>query len=665
MSLRVRPFWYALLMAYAGAGSSLSAQAAPDDLRMFLVAHGDSVRLLLTESPPQFGGFVVYRRLAGGASSWERRTPQPIRRVVQPAMAAGQIGADLPAVRQALGTTDDGELLPRLQSDNFAAYVLSLLHPQVAVVLGRLFADGDVQSGASYDYRVVVTNNRGQETGEQIIGTVRIADVVPAPPTGVTAVGAPGAVTVTWAYPPYGGDPTDLVIGFHVYRGDAAGGPPTRVTGRPVMRNDIGPLEFADTLAATGARYRYEVRAVDLVRRESAASAGATVTVIDDTPPRTPSGVEAVPGEGVVTVSWEPTPDTDIVGYHVERSTGLDQPYQRLTQTTVPANTPYEDRTAVGGTPYFYRVVAVDDSGNVGRPSNAIAVLPVDTTPPSPPSGLTISPNGRTLEARWTASASSDVRGYYVYRGETTDRLVRLVEQPIAGTSFLDAGYGGTGLAPGRQYTLRVSAVDHSFNESEPVDADITVIDDEAPAAPTGLDAANVFGRYVEVAWSPSPSLDVRAYEIRRGAPGEPAAVIADSQEAARMLRDSTAVAGVTYTYEVIAVDSAGNRSAPAAAVMTFADPTPPPAPRYVAAVFGAAGVEISWERVVAEDLAGYNVYRALVPTGAQERLTDAPIVELRFTDPAGQPEHYYSIRAVDSSANESASSPAVRGRVP
>jgi fibronectin type 3 domain-containing protein len=665
MSRRIRALAWASMLSVAGVVSPLAAQSAPDDLRMFLVAHGDSVRLLLTESPPQFGGFVVYRRLAGGASSWELRTPEPIRRVTQPAMAAGLIGADLPAVRQALGTTEDGELIRRLQGDNFAAYVLSLLHPPVAVVLGRLFDDGGAQTGASYEYRVAVTDNRGEETGEQIIGTVRMADIVPAPPTGVTATPGTGGITVSWAYPPYAGDPRDVVIGFHVYRAEGASGAPSRITGRPVVRNDTGPLELADTLVANGRIYRYEVRALDLLRRESPPSAGVTVTAIDGTPPRAPTGVVALPGDGVVTVSWEPTPDTDVSGYHIERSTGLDQPYQRLTGAPVPANTPYEDRTAVGGTPYFYRVVAVDASGNLGRPSNAISALPSDRTPPSPPTGVGVQATGRNVEVSWTASPSADVRGYYVYRGDTTARLVRLVEQPVAGTSFVDTGYGGAGLAPGGSYTIRVSAVDNSYNESEPVDAVVAVPDDEPPTAPTGVTATNVLGRYVEVGWSASPSLDVDAYEVLRAATGQPATPIVQASATQRVFRDSTAMAGTTYTYQVVAVDRASNRSVGASVVVTFADPTPPPAPRYVAAALTATGVDVSWERVVAGDLVGYHVYRALVPTGAWERLTEVPVVELRFSDTNGQAEHYYSIRAVDSSANESASSPAARGRSP
>jgi fibronectin type 3 domain-containing protein len=647
------------------ARAPLAAQTTPDPLRMFLVAHGDSVRLLLTESPPTFGGFVVDRRLAGGASSWQRLTPEPIRRVTQPAMAAGLIGADLPAVREALGTDDDGELLRRLQGDDFAGYVLSLLHPQVAVVLGRLFADGGLQRNASYEYRVAITDNRGAETGPQIVGSVRVADVVPASPTGVTATPARGAITVSWSYPPYAGSPTDLVIGFHVYRADVAGGAATRITARPIVRNDVGPLELVDTLAADGARYRYEVRAVDIVRRESAPGTTAGAAAMDATPPRMPTGVTAQPGDGVVSVAWVPTPDTDLAGYHVERSLGLDQPFQRLTAAPVGPTTPYADRTAVGGTPYFYRVVAVDVSGNEGRPSNAIAALPTDQTPPAPPTGVSAVARGRALEVSWTASTSPDVRGYYVYRGEGADRLVRLVEQPVGGTSFVDSGYGGAGLSPGGRYTVRVAAVDYSFNESAPVDAEIAVPDDEAPAAPTALAATNVLGRYVEVTWSPSPSLDVRVYEVRRSAAGEPAGVIAESSAESRTARDSAAVAGATYSYQVVAVDSAGNRGDSATVSLLFADPTPPPAPRYVSAVLTGAGVDVSWERVVADDLAGYHVYRALVPTGVFERLTDAPITTLDFSDPTGRAEHYYSIRAVDRSTNESAASPAVRGRQP
>jgi fibronectin type 3 domain-containing protein len=611
-----------------------------------------------------FGGFVVDRRMVAPGSSFARLTPAPIRRVQQPAVAAGLIGPDLPAVRQALRTRDDGELLRRLQGDRFAGHVLSLLYPQVSVVLGRFFADGGLQRGASYEYRVVFTDHRGAETDRQFTGRVQVVDRLPAAPGAVRATAGDGQVTLSWTYPRYAGNPNDLVIGFHVYRADASSGVAQRITSRPVVRDDATPPEYADTLARNGVSYRYQVRAVDLARRESTPSAVVSAVARDRTPPGIPRGVVTAPGDGVVDVSWQPSAETDVAGYQVERSTGLDQPFSRLTTTPTPPGRPvYTDRAVVGGTAYFYRVIAVDASGNASHPSNAIAALPVDHTPPAPPSGVTVRPMQRRLEIRWSASPAPDVRGYYVYRGDTPSRLVRLVEQPVVGTVFVDSGYGGAGLTPGGRYALTVSTVDRSYNESPPVAAEVLVPDDEPPGPPTGFTMRNVLGRYAEAGWSSSTSLDVQRYVLSRSAPGQAAMVIGEALAAqAWTMRDTTAVPGVTYVYRLVAVDSAGNRSVAAEDTLAFRDPTPPPAPRHVSAVVTSAGIEVSWERVVEEALAGYHVYRAPGPTGVFERLTQAPMAELRFLDSGGRPEHYYMIRAVDRSANESAPSPVVRG---
>jgi fibronectin type 3 domain-containing protein len=473
-----------------------------------------------------------------------------------------------------------------------------------------------------------------------------------------------GAITVTWEYPRYTGDPNDLVIGFHVYRAAASGGMAERITDRVVVRNDAGPLEYVDTLARNGVAYRYLVRSVDLARRESVPTAPAGALARDRTPPGMPSGVVAQPGDGVVHLSWPASGEVDVAGYHVERSTGLDQPFSRLTTTLVPAARPaYADRSAVGGTSYFYRVVAVDASGNASHPSNAIAAVPADHTPPAPPSRVTVRAVARRLEIRWVASPSPDVKGYYVYRGDGPGRLVRLVRQPVTGGTFVDSGYGGAGLTPGGRYRLSVSAVDRSYNESPPVPAEIAVPDDEPPAAPTGFQVRGILGRYAEADWSASPTRDVRRYVLSRAGPGGADTVVGEQPaDAGRTIRDTTAVTGVAYTYRLVAVDSAGNRSLAAIDTLVLRDPVAPPAPRFASARLTQQGVEVSWERVVDDALVGYHVYRASLPTGAFERLTPTPITQLRFLDPAGRPEHYYAVRAVDRSANESEPSPVVRG---
>jgi fibronectin type 3 domain-containing protein len=236
------------------------------------------------------------------------------------------------------------------------------------------------------------------------------------------------------------------------------------------------------------------------------------------------------------------------------------------------------------------------------------------------------------------------------------------VGQPVTGTEFVDSGYAGAGLVPGGHYALRVSAVDRSYNESAPVQADATIPDDDPPAAPTGFHARNAAGRWVALDWSASPALDVRRYALTRAESGSaPVEVGQYAADAAAGARDTAALHGHRYVYRLEAVDSAGNRGPAAEDTLDFRDLVAPPAPRATAARLTPRGIEVSWERVVEGELAGYNVYRAALPTGAFVRVTSSPVTAQRFVDPGGRPELYYVVRAVDRSANESKPSPAAR----
>jgi hypothetical protein len=64
---------------------------------------------------------------------------------------------------------------------------------------------------------------------------------------------------------------------------------------------------------------------------------------------------------------------------------------------------------------------------------------------------------------------------------------------------------------------------------------------------------------------------------------------------------------------------------------------------------------------VTESDLAGYYVYRSDLPSGVAEKLNREPLKETKYTDPAGGETHYYWIRALDTSGNESTRSEVVR----
>jgi hypothetical protein len=228
--------------------------------------------------------------------------------------------------------------------------------------------------------------------------------------------------------------------------------------------------------------------------------------------------------------------------------------------------------------------------------------------------------------------------------------------------------------------------VDYSFNESPPVETRIQVPDDEPPAAPTALQLRNVEGRLVEISWSAGGSLDVESYQLTRttvGTATDPAgggsprgrapgastnAAGGDRVEIGTVpasgrlrLRDESVRTGSEYRYHLVAVDSAGNVSEPTEAALRFQRLAAPPSTLRVQAAVVENGVRITWERVVDSELVGYRIYRATISTGVYESISEVVPAgrPLEFIDRSGRSEHYYQVRAVDRSGNESRPSPA------
>ena len=656
------------LLAVPLAAPMLRAQAparaaASDAPRLWLVPSGDTVVVHVLNMPATARGFIVHRRPAAGGEP-QQVTPQPIRPVRDPSFAAAMLGDRRPYVAAAVRASDDVELLRRLQGDPFAGEVLALVDRDVARVLGRVHLDTGVVRGESYEYAVSLLNARGQLLGSQMIGRVGVSDRQVVAPSDVKAEPRNGDMLLTWSYPAFRGEAGDFAVGFHVYRTGA--GEPERLTRLPIVRTEE-QRRYVDEDVRPGQQYRYEVRAVDVTGRLSAATSPVQATMADVIPPAPPVDVATSVGDGTVLVAWRLSPEADVAGYRVERATSLDAPFVALHESLIPVRTPsYVDNTAPGGEQQFYRVIALDAAGNASEPSNAVVAVPEDHTPPAPVMNVEASIRARRMSARWSASPSPDVRGYYVYRGDAEATApVRLTERPIPATTFADSGFaGGTGLNPGGRYRLRVTAVDMSYNESTPVDVDVLIPDDEAPAAPTALSARNMPGRHIEITWNPSPALDVREYVLTReavgGAPAAPVEIGRFSRPG--IVQDTAVSLGQRYRYAILAVDTVGNVGAAASDTVRFAEFVPPSPPRHAAARAAAPrGVEVRWERVVDGALAGYHVYRGTSPTAVAQRVTSAPVQALVFTDGEGTAEAWYHVRAVDELGNESRPSPAVR----
>jgi len=641
-------------LAWLTTAAALAAQST--EARLAVVVADRRVHLYPSRIPGDGEGWIVLR-------DGVVLTPAPMTGARGPAEFSAAVGPDLPLIERITATESALAAYRRLRAGGAAAGIAQILSPRTAAALGALFVDSSVAANALHTYEArLVRLSRPDSVLRRARAAVRVVTTpIPTPSTPSARI-TDGLVTITWAVPRFTAAADDPVVAYAVERADSVG-EFTRVSALPVMRLADRPSAFIDESAEPGRLYRYRVRAADLLGRLSAPTAAASVRAPGERGPLPPTRVAADVSDGRIRVVWETSPEPGTRGYHVERSVAGDSSFVRVTRAVVPAEAPeWTDTLVRGREVYAYRVRSVDARGRVGSPSNPTTTRALDHKAPTAPTGLvaTLMPGPR-VRLTWRAVGDRDLRGYEIHRAEPGDTIfARITANPIAAAVYVDTGYDGARLEPGRTYTWRVSAIDSSANRSSFAELRFAVPDDEGPEAARSLHLSNHLGRWVELTWTPSPSGDIARYDVERSVVGS-APVRVASVPAGRPLvaRDTTPPRGRAARWAIVPVDTAGNRGEALADTLTFRDLTKPPAPRRVTAVRVAGATTVHWERVVSSDLRGYVVYRAERTNGPRTRLTPTPLTGLEFIDRAGTATSRYLVRAVDAAGNESDESPA------
>lgn len=219
-------------------------------------------------------------------------------------------------------------------------------------------------------YAVKDSNRKGQSAGFSKRASVRIYPAS-APPRGLRAEVAEDAIQLAWEAPRLSTAvaPIASIPGYRIYRSL------TEEKGSFVRVGNSAETSFRDTDFEFGKTYYYFVRALaqygaDVV--ESAESETLRVTPQDRFPPRPPTGLIAVAVPGSIELSWNPSPERDLAGYHVYRREEPSQPFRRITQQL--AKTPtFRDPSVERGKRYRYAVTAVDTSGNESERSAEVS----------------------------------------------------------------------------------------------------------------------------------------------------------------------------------------------------------------------------------------------------------------------------------------------------
>ncbi len=297
-----------------------------------------------------------------------------------------------------------------------------------------------------------------------------------------------------------------------------------------------------------------------------------------------------------------------------------------------------------------YLYVGGDFTAITGVPQPHFAEFPVTQTVPTAPM-LFAQPGNDVVHLSWSAPSTdggSALTKYKVYQRLTTGNYSAT---PLATLSATTRTYDDSTVSNGTTYAYKVTAVNGvgtspaSEEQSATPKATITTTE---PGAPVGLTAANPAG-YVQLTWNPptdNGGAPILHYEISRGTSpgGETALAPSDSTS----YQDTSVVAGITYYYEVTAVNSVG-AGLPSNEDSTTAQPGVPGPPTLTGSA-GSGFVQLNWTVPPngGTAITGYTILR----DGIRYKNLTASTTSYRDTGVAGGRTYVYQVRAKNAQGN-------------
>jgi len=174
--------------------------------------------------------------------------------------------------------------------------------------------------------------------------------------------------------------------------------------------------------------------------------------------PNDPTTVNAVAGDGSVTISWQaPTNGKAVTYYKIEKSTDNGNCFSTI-DGNLPADTlSYTDNNAQNGTSHIYKVSAGNDVGlSNGVNSNTVTPKAIKVTVvPGAPQNVSATAGDSTVTVNWTAPITGDTVAYYKLEKAVNGAALSLVKDKIPSATLQ---YIDTTAQNGASHVYRVSA---------------------------------------------------------------------------------------------------------------------------------------------------------------------------------------------------------------
>ena len=214
-------------------------------------------------------------------------------------------------------------------------------------------------------------------------------------------------------------------------------------------------------------------------------------------------------------------------------------------------------------TKYYFRVVSIDQSGNIASSSQDVSANPYSFTTITPNSLGVASPTNITTTGatiNWTSLAPSDSKVYYVATS-TYPGIDKLLYKNSIGTPAATTSHSVilSGLAPGTQYYFLTESIDAAGTTVQNVNASSTFTTAYAPAPSiSNVATSSIQLTGATISWNTdNPSTSQIAYGTTTSLGSFTATTT--TYDSGHIVTLNSLFPGTTYYFSVISVDQAGN----------------------------------------------------------------------------------------------------------
>jgi|FLOH01.1.fsa_nt_gi fibronectin type 3 domain-containing protein len=198
--------------------------------------------------------------------------------------------------------------------------------------------------------------------------------------------------------------------------------------------------------------------------------------VVDTTPPSIPGNFSVVINEtsdGVVTLEWTLSPESDVLAYVISRKLSSSADWTVI-DSLGSGIRQYKDEYLEYDLTYYYAIQATDRAGNISAYSSTVEAYPRNENSPSKPYGLKVNAHHQLIlgggeqvdvQISWSPNTDSDIDRYAIYR--STNQSFAAVDSNKIFTTEVTS-YSDNDVEAGTRYYYRIRAIDRADWESDP-----------------------------------------------------------------------------------------------------------------------------------------------------------------------------------------------------